>query len=100
MFLTPNPQLFFSTPDWFYYLPWHELELEVTDYYDRTYGVVKSRHICFDRRQRIEFSFGYTNWANIKPIDPGTCKVVSSGLRIIYDPHLLLTILVTTIGRV
>ena len=99
MFLTPNSQLFFLNPNYFGSFPWHKLSLKVIDYYDRTYGVVKSRHFCFSQGQKIEFSFGYTNWADTNPIDAGTLAVASSGLKIIYDPDRLLTNLITTIRR-
>ena len=100
MLLTPQPELFFLDFDWFSCLSWHKLELEVINYCDRTYGVVKSRHLYFNQGQRIEFSFGCTNWANTNPIDSGTFTVASSGLRIIYDPHRLLTNLITTIEKI
>ena len=89
MFLTPRPELFFSDTVWFHSIPW-DLNLNVDRYYDRTYGVVKSRHLYFSQGQRIEFSFGYLNWANTDPIDPGTLKVVGSGMEIIYDRDQLL----------
>ena len=90
VFLTPHLELFFHDTVWFYSIPWHDLNLNVDRYYDRTYGVVKSRHLCFDRGHRIEFSFGYPNWANTDPIDSGTLAVVRSGMEIIYDPDRLL----------
>ena len=99
MFLTSQPELFFLDSDWFGYLPWHRLELRVVDYYDRSYGVVKSRHLRFSQGQRIEFGFGYTNWADTKPIDAGTFAVASLGLKIIYDPERLLTNLINTIEK-
>ena len=94
MFLTPNPELFFQDPNWFNELDWQKLNLQISKYYDRTYGVVRSRHLCFTKGQRIEFSFGYLSWANIDPIDPGTLIVVSSGINILYDPRNLLNSLV------
>ena len=97
MLLTPQPELFFDNYS-FQHLPWHTLELEITDYYDRIYGVVRSRHLCFSRGQRIEFSFGYRSWADTEPIDLGTYRVISSGLKVIYDRKRLLANLIATIG--
>ena len=98
MILTSNPELFFQDTNWFNSIPWHDLNnLQIDTYYDRVYGVVKSRHLCFQQGSRIEFSFGYPNWAIIDPIDPGTLRVVGSGMTIICDRHKLLETLVKAI---
>ena len=98
MVLTSDPERFFHDNSWFDSIPWQELNLQLVNHYDRVYGVVKSRHFCFQDRQRIEFGFGYRSWANIDPIDLGTLGVVSSGMRIISDRHQLLENLVKAIA--
>ena len=99
MILTSNPDLFFQDTDWFNSILWHDLnDLKINTYYDRIYGVVKSRHFCFQQGQRIEFSFGYPNWADINPIDLGTLRVIRSGIIIIYDRHKLLETLAKAIA--
>ena len=98
MFLTSEPKLFFDDVHWFKNISWHKFNLEINDYYDRTYGIVRSRHLCFQNGKRVEFSFGYPNWANTNPIDPGTLKVVSSGIKIISDRDRLLENLVNAIA--
>ena len=99
MILTPNPDLFFQNTTWFNSIPWCDLgNFKIDTYYDRVYGVVKSRHLCFQQGQRIEFSFGDPSWASIDPIDPGTLAVVSSGIRIISDRYKLLETLVAAIA--
>ena len=98
MVLTSNPKLFFDDDSWFDRILWHEFNLRAVSYYDRVYGVVKSRHFCFQDGQRIEFSFGYWSWAKTNPIDSGTLAVVSSGVAIIYDRHRLLETLVEAIA--
>ena len=90
MFLSSNPKLFFEDTTWLNDIPWDNLNLIIKRYYDRTYGVVRSRHLVFQSGQRIEFSFGNLDWAKTNPIDPGTYQVVSNGIRIISDRHLLL----------
>lgn len=99
MILTLNPKMYFQDLDWFNDIPWHNLNLEITGYDDRTYGVVRSRHLCFQQGQQIEFSFGFPGWANINPIDRGTLMVVRSGIEIVYDRHQLLKSLVEKIER-
>ena len=95
MLLATNPELFFRDTNWFNKLDWQKLNLQTSKYYDRIYGVVRSRHLCFTGGQRIEFTFGYRSWANINPIDPGTSIVVSSGIKILYDPDNLFNALVS-----
>ena len=90
MFLTSNPELFLGNTTWFNNISWNNLDLKIERYYDRTYGVVRSRHLVFQSGQRIEFSFGNLDWAKIDPIDSGTYQVVSNGMRIISDRHRLL----------
>ncbi|MEY2831697.1 MAG: hypothetical protein RLZZ574_955 [Cyanobacteriota bacterium] len=97
MILTANPDLFFRDKDWFNRISWHDLNLKVVSYDDRIYGVVKSRHLFFERGQRIEFSFGYPSWANTNPIDPGTLIVVTSGIEIICDRYESLKSLILAI---
>jgi hypothetical protein len=97
MILTANTDLFFRDKDWFNRISWHDLNLKVVSYDDRIYGVVKSRHLFFERGQRIEFSFGYPSWANTNPIDPGTLIVVTSGIEIICDRYESLKSLILAI---
>ena len=93
MILTLNPERFFLDTNWFNNIPWHKLNLQLAYHYDRTYGLVRSRHLFFEQGQRIEFRFGHPNWACINPIDPGTLAVISSGIKIICDRDRLLTTL-------
>ena len=97
MVLTSKPELFFQNNSWFHSIPWQEFNLQLASYYDRVYGVMKSRHFCFQDGQRIEFGFGYRSWAKTNPIDSGTLAVVSSGMRIISDRDRLLATLVMAI---
>ena len=98
MILTSDPEQFFHSNIWFHSILWQEFNLQLVSHYDRVYGVVKSRHFCFQDRQRIEFSFGDPTWASIDPIESGTFAVVSSGLKIICDRHQLLENLVKAIA--
>ena len=99
MILTPDPERFFHDNSWFDRIPWQEFDLQLVNHYDRVYGVVKSRHFCFQDGQRIEFGFGDPSWASIDPIDLGTLGVVSSGMKIICDRHHLLATLAKATGR-
>lgn len=47
MILTPEFERFFSDTNWFNNIPWHDLNLKVDRYCERTYGVVRSCHLSF-----------------------------------------------------
>lgn len=38
----------------------------------------------------VEFNIATPSWADVSPLDPGTARVISDGLRIVHDPHALL----------
>jgi uncharacterized protein len=47
----------------------------------------------FRRRSGLHVELGVvtSKWAEADPLDPGTARVISDGLQIVYDPHGLLT---------
>ena len=48
---------------------------------------------------QVEFNIAAPTWADVSPLDPGTARVVSDGLQIVHDPHLLLTRLQSAVAR-
>ncbi len=49
------------------------------------WGRVQSLRVFYKNGLEIEFGFDTIDWANI-PIDSGTFRVVSDGMKILYDP--------------
>jgi predicted nucleotidyltransferase len=59
-------------------------QIEETEY--ENWGRVKSLRAFYEGNVEIEYSFSTPDWADI-PIEMGTYRVVSAGMRIIFDPQ-------------
>jgi predicted nucleotidyltransferase len=59
-------------------------EIEETE--EESWGKVKSLRAFYRGKLEIEYSFSTPDWAGI-PIDAGTYRVVSAGMKIIFDPQ-------------
>jgi uncharacterized protein len=66
------------------------LNLSIANWRDADYGAVWSRHITTPLGSKIELGFGEVSWANTTPIDAGTLRVVSDGMKILRDAHGIL----------
>jgi uncharacterized protein len=97
MLLSSNPSKFRNSEDWINQIDWGKAGSKVKAWKDDDYGLAWSRHICLEDKTKIECSFGYLSWASTNPIDAGTCRVVSDGCRILYDPEELMAKLVSKI---
>lgn len=53
------------------------------------YGATVSVRVFYDRGWEVEFGVATPDWARI-PLDPGTRRVISDGIRILYDPEGIL----------
>jgi predicted nucleotidyltransferase len=54
-----------------------------------SWGRVESLRTFYKDRMEVEYSFSPPDWAGA-PVDAGTRKVVSDGMKIIYDPRGIL----------
>jgi uncharacterized protein len=54
------------------------------------WGKVESLRIHYRNGLEVEYGFATPDWAR-SPIDVGTLRVVSDGIRILYDPNGLLS---------
>ena len=55
------------------------------------YGASKSRRIFYRDGLEVEFGIAEPNWASV-PLDAGTKKVLTDGVKVLYDPrHLFRT---------
>ncbi|HVS80772.1 MAG TPA: nucleotidyltransferase domain-containing protein [Pyrinomonadaceae bacterium] len=59
-------------------------ELKVEDW-----GRVKSLRVFYKDGLEVEYSFALPDWADI-PVDVGTHRVVSNGMKILFDPRGIL----------
>lgn len=56
----------------------------------RTWGPITEWRFVSESGLQIEFCVGTPDWASTSPVDPGTRRVVSDGVRPLYDPRGLL----------
>ena len=61
------------------------------------YGALQSVRVHYQDAVEVEFGIADRSWARI-PLDPGTRKVLVGGVRILYDPELLLRAAIDATG--
>jgi len=61
------------------------------------YGILTSLHVHYKNSYEVEFGVTTREWINTAPVDEGTKRVVSEGIKILYDPDDLLNKLVAAI---
>jgi predicted nucleotidyltransferase len=83
LILTTDPEPYFLNETWA--TAFGEIERSQVE----DYGMVKSLRIHYVNGLEVEFGFSTREWASA-PIDEGTLRVVSDGMRILYDPDGLL----------
>lgn len=61
------------------------------------WGVLAERRVRRPSGLEVEFGIVEPSWAECDPVDSGTRRVVSDGLRVLHDPHGLLERLITSV---
>lgn len=89
--LSDNPDPL-RTPNWLTELG------AVTHVHSENWGVLTSHRAHYLGDGEVEVGVTSTSWADI-PIDPGTFRVVSDGVVLVYDPRGLLDRLVREVSR-
>lgn len=51
------------------------------------YGLVQSKHVLYKDGLKVEYGITTLEWTNTEPLDIETCKVVTDGMVILYDPE-------------
>ncbi|HUH97210.1 MAG TPA: nucleotidyltransferase domain-containing protein [Anaerolineales bacterium] len=82
--LTADPEIYLNDPKWLSEFG------EVREVKREDWGPVQTRRAFYQDGSEIEFNFTTKDWAKINPLDEGTVRPVSDGLKIIYDPAQLL----------
>ena len=62
-------------------------------------GVLTERRVRLESGLEVEFGFTMPVWAAVAPVDAGTRRVVSDGLRPLYDPVGCLAKLIAEVRR-
>jgi predicted nucleotidyltransferase len=63
----------------------------------RHWGPVIERRLLLPGGFELEFGFTDPSWAQTRPVDSGTARVVGDGFRVLYDPHGILGRLVDAV---
>jgi hypothetical protein len=63
---------------------------EVLDVGTEDYGATRSLRVFYQDGLEVEFGINAPTWSRV-PLDAGTHKVFSDGIRILYDPKALLS---------
>ncbi len=64
----------------------------------RDFSAVQERRLRLPDGLEVEVCVGRPSWAGTSPVDPGTHRVVSEGLRVLWDPRGLLAQLVQVVA--
>ena len=62
---------------------------ELVDCKVENWGKVESLRVFYANDLEVEYGFALPDWAST-PVDPGTQRVVSNGMKILFDPHGIL----------
>lgn len=82
--LTENREVFFNDSRWVNrFHRWRESKTEER-------GVIKTLRAFYKNGDEYEFNFAPLSWANITPIDAGTRRIVTEGMKILHDPQGIL----------
>lgn len=84
--LTDSPEALLESDDWFGLFNPHAELIRTGDF-----GAIQERRLRLPQGLVVETGIGRTTWAAVDPVDPGTRRVVSDGLVVLYDPHDLLS---------
>ncbi|MDX6590016.1 MAG: uncharacterized protein QOI84_1290 [Solirubrobacterales bacterium] len=57
------------------------------------WGPLTERRFALRSGLEVELGIGAPAWASLRPVDAGTRRVVSDGMRVLYDPEGLLAAL-------
>ena len=88
--IVDNPDRFRADSGWMAEIDWPSAGLDVGRWTDVDYGQARSRHLSFGGGEEVEMSFVNSGWAAVDPVDPGTRRVASDGMRVLHDPKGLL----------
>ena len=78
--LTPNADRYFRDRSWV------SIFGEFAGYREEDYGRVTSVRAFYESGLEVEYGFTTPAWAE-PPIDAGTLRVVTGGMKVVYDPQ-------------
>jgi uncharacterized protein len=97
--LTDAPEFFRADTSWLDAIGWSDIAARPLKWRDEEYRALWSRRLWLEQgRFEVEIGFARPAWAEVKPLDPGTQRVVADGCRVLYDPDRLLARLCAAVG--
>lgn len=84
LLLTEEPGVYTEREDWIEQLG--GIALVTT----RAWGAITERRFRLPSGLEVELGVGQPSWASVTPVDEGTRRVATDGLRALYDPDGLL----------
>jgi hypothetical protein len=81
--LTEKPSAYIEHDDWLE-------ELGARPLRTRSWGAITERRFALPSGLEVDVGVGTPGWAATDPLDPGTRRVVTDGLRVLHDPDRLL----------
>ena len=92
--LTDSPQHHLERDDWFPEVGGVRLVRT------RDWGAVTEGRVALRSGLEVELGVGRPAWASVDPLDSGTRRVASDGMRVLHDPDGLLALLAASVrGR-
>jgi uncharacterized protein len=52
----------------------------------RSWGAVTERRFALPSGLEVDVAIASPSWATTTPVDPGTARVISDGIRVVFDP--------------
>jgi predicted nucleotidyltransferase len=91
--LTDSPEAYIHRDDWLSDVGGVDIMRTLA------WGGITERRFALRSGLEIELGVGTPAWASVNPLDHGTRKVVSDGMRVLYDPDGLLAALAATLSN-
>lgn len=92
VFLSRDPDLYTQSEDWAHELGAGEIGASARR------GVLLEQRLRMASGLELDVGIGPPRWASVAPLDDGTKRVASQGLRIVYDPEGVLAGLQRAVG--
>jgi hypothetical protein len=90
--LVTECEIFRDGTGWLHDINWNLIGARPARWVDEDHGALWSRRLWLEPTgDEIEFGFTSPSWAEVKPIDPGTRRVIADGCRSLHDPHGMLS---------
>jgi hypothetical protein len=98
LIVTADPTRYRHDATWLGTIPWPSPTESPAVWHDAEYHAAWSRHVRLEGGTELALAFVALEWARREPIDPGTRRVVDSGMRILWDPRHVMTRLVESVA--